>query len=75
MDPETQRELLTIGGFLYIVGIGVAIIYGLYWAFGLLSLILNGARLAKAAARWLEANCPIPPTPPAPKPWKYRWWL
>jgi hypothetical protein len=36
----------------------VAIIYGVIWSIGLLRLILNSARLAKAAALWLKSHTP-----------------
>jgi len=55
-------------GFLYITGIIIAIIYSVLWAFGLLDLIVNSARLAKAAARWLEANCPKTDEKPSGEP-------
>jgi hypothetical protein len=69
MTPELQSEMVAIGGFLYIVAIIVGIIYGLIWSFGLLDLLLNTARLAKAAARWLETHAPTAPTlPPTQTP-------
>jgi hypothetical protein len=46
----------TIGAALVVLLYLGLIVFGIVWAFGLLGLVLNGSRLAKAAAQWLEAD-------------------
>jgi hypothetical protein len=57
MNYQNWPTLLGIGyGFAVLCGV----IYGIIWAFGLLELIPNSVRLAKAAAPWLDANRELP---------------
>jgi hypothetical protein len=50
---QELTQLFALGyGFLLLCGA----IYAIVWAFALLALILNGSRLAKAGARWLDAD-------------------
>jgi len=50
---QELTQLFALGyGFLLLCGA----IYAIVWAFALLALILNGSRLAKAGARWRDAD-------------------
>jgi hypothetical protein len=63
-----NSDILSIISFLYIIAILAAIIFGVKWFFGLLDLIVSSARLARAGARWLEAQTPTPPERENEKP-------